>query len=217
MDPLEAFRSAIAKKRSLERKDGNIIIGQHVFPDKTYTCMKKLSAYETHKSVKETSFYTLDSIFFFWTTLSTNSSMDQGSYAILCADNNVDAISFAQRGALLNYLNGKEKSCIYFDTSVPFRYVKPQFASSLTSGTEEKKETADAAQVVNSIQYYKRMRSILGNEKIYETRSKVINLNGKTKFKEAVLVAMRVNCRSDLFVARWWLLCLTMARIGRTE
>ena len=148
--------------------------------------MKKLSAYETHKSVKETSFYTLDSIFFFWTTLSTNSSMDQGSYAILCADNNVDAISFAQRGALLNYLNGKEKSCIYFDTSVPFRYVKPQFASSLTSGTEEKKETADAAQVVNSIQYYKRMRSILGNEKIYETRSKVINLNGKTKFKEAI-------------------------------
>ena len=69
MDPLEALRSAISKKRKLEWKDGNIFIDQHVFPGKTYTCMKKPHSHDSHKEAKETSYYTLDSIFFFWTIL----------------------------------------------------------------------------------------------------------------------------------------------------
>ena len=49
MDPLEALRSNIAKGKKLERANGNVIIGKYAFPDKTYTCMKKLNAYEKHE------------------------------------------------------------------------------------------------------------------------------------------------------------------------
>ena len=106
MDPLEALRSVISKKRKLEWKDGNIFIDQHVFPGKTVTCMKKHHSHDSHKEAKEASYYTLDSIFFFWKTFSQDSTMEQGNYALLCVDNNVDAVSLAQHDALLNYLNG---------------------------------------------------------------------------------------------------------------
>ena len=39
---------------------------------------------------------------------------------------------------------------------------------------------------VVGIQSYKRLRTILGNEKVYETRSKIIAVNGKSSFTEAV-------------------------------
>ena len=202
MDPLEALRSAISKKRKLEWKDGNIFIDQHVFPGKTVTCMKKHHSHDSHKEAKEASYYTLDSIFFFWKTFSQDSTMEQGNYALLCVDNNVDAVSLAQHDALLNYLNGTKDTCTYMDTSASFRYVKPQFAAALSKSTGEKSEGDASSQGVNSIQAYKRIRTILGNEKLYETRSKIINLNGRTKFTEAVLFFLNPSPTDPHAIAR---------------
>ena len=185
MDPLEALRSAIAKNKKLERKDGNVLIGVHVFPEKTMTCMKKLHAYEKMENAKDSSYYSLACVFYFWEVFSKNESLDQASYALQCVDNGVDAISFPQKDALLNYLKGKESSCIYFDISAPFRYAKPQFEGTIGSSTASGAVTASAAGT-KTIQDYKRMRAILGNEKIYETRSKVVALDGKADFLEAV-------------------------------
>lgn len=185
MDPLEALRSAIAKNKKLERKDGNVVIGMHVFPEKTMTCMKKLHAYEKNENAKDSSYYSLACVFYFWEVFSKNESLDQASYALQCVDNGVDAVSFPQKNALLSYLKGKESSCIYFDTSAPFRYVKPQFEGAAASSTASGAATA-GAEGTNTIQDYKRMRAILGNEKIYETRSKVVALDGKSDFLEAV-------------------------------
>ena len=93
MDPLEALRSNIAKGKKLERANGNIIIGKYAFPDKTYTCMKKLNAYEKHESKMETSYYTLDCVFFFWTVFSENENTDIGTYIEKCASNDVDVVN----------------------------------------------------------------------------------------------------------------------------
>ena len=174
MDPIEALRSAIAKNKKLERKDGNVVIGMHVFPAKTITCMKKLQAYEKKESVKESSYYALDCIFYFWEVFSKDESLDHASY-----------VSFPQKDALLSYLKGKESSCIYFDTSAPFRYVKPQFEGATTASATS---DGSAPAGTKTIQNYKRMRAILGNEKIYETRSKVIAMDGRSDFLEAVRI-----------------------------
>lgn len=139
MDPIEALRSAIAKNKKLERKDGNVVIGMHVFPAKTITCMKKLQAYEKKESVKETSYYALDCIFYFWEVFSKDESLDHASYTLQCVDNGVDTVSFPQKDALLSYLKGKESSCIYFDTSAPFRYVKPQFEGATTASATSRR------------------------------------------------------------------------------
>ncbi len=185
MDPIEALRSAIAKNKKLERKDGNVVIGMHVFPAKTITCMKKLQAYEKKESVKETSYYALDCIFYFWEVFSKDESLDHASYTLQCVDNGVDTVSFPQKDALLSYLKGKESSCIYFDTSAPFRYVKPQFEGATTASAAS---DGSAPAGTKTIQNYKRMRAILGNEKIYETRSKVIAMDGRSDFLEAVRI-----------------------------
>lgn len=191
MDPIEALRSAIAKNKKLERKDGSVVIGMHAFPAKTVTCMKKLQAYEKKESVKETSYYTLDCLLFFWEVFSKNESLDLASYALQCADNGVDAVSFPQKDALLNYLKGKESSCIYFDTSASFRYVKPQYEGATSAGTENGDGAASSG--AKTIQNYKRMRAILGNEKIYETRSKVITVDGRSDFLEAVRTTVGIE------------------------
>lgn len=198
MDPLEALRSGIAKGKTIERKDGSIVIGTHAFPDKTYTCMKKLNAYEKHENKKETSYYTLDCVFFFWTVFSENADTDIGTYIEKCASNGVDVVSFPQKQALLSYLNGKEESCIYCDTKAPFRYVKPQYAGSSTSGaTTVGQSSGDKAPTIG-IETYKRMRTIIGNEKIYKTRSKMINLEGSSSFAEAVYNYLTVLIQIDL-------------------
>lgn len=186
MDPLEALRSNIAKGKKLERANGNVIIGKYAFPDKTYTCMKKLNAYEKHESKMETSYYTLDCVFFFWTVFSENENTDIGTYIEKCASNNVDVVNYPQKQALLNYLKGKEDSCIYFDPKVSFRYVKPQIASSIVTASGEETKTSGDVEAPISIETYKRMRTIIGNEKIYKTRSKIINLEGSATFSEAV-------------------------------
>lgn len=184
MDPIEALRSAIAKNKKLERKDGNVVIGMHVFPAKTITCMKKLQAYEKKESVKETSYYALDCIFYFWEVFSKDESLDMlpTRYS---ASITAWIPSVFPEDALLSYLKGKESSCIYFDTSAPFRYVKPQFEGATTASATS---DGSAPAGTKTIQNYKRMRAILGNEKIYETRSKVIAVDGRSDFLEAVRI-----------------------------
>ena len=186
MDPLETLKSGIAKKRVIERKDGCVHIGSHVFPDKTFTCMKKFGVTDTKNLEKEKAFYTLDSLCFFWNVFSKNPSTDQASYALQCIDNNVDAVSFPQKEALLSFLNGKSSKCEYFDLTVPFRYVKPIIDASASSATVEQVIGDKTTTKTVNIQSYKRLRAVLGNEKVYETRSKIIALNGKSSLLGAV-------------------------------
>lgn len=178
MDPLEALRSAIAKKKKLEHTNGCIVIGTYAFPEDTMTCMKKLSATSKNGNNKESTYYNLKSLYFFWTVFSENEDTDIGTYIEKCASNGMESVSFPQKQALLDYFKGKEESCTYFDTKASFRYVKPQFANA--SGT------TDDHQVPIGIGVYKRMRTIIGNEKIYKTRSKMISLEGSSSFSEAV-------------------------------
>ena len=158
MDPLETLKSGIAKKRVIERKDGCVHIGSHVFPDKTFTCMKKFGVTDTKNLEKEKAFYTLDSLCFFWNVFSKNPSTDQASYALQCIDNNVDAVSFPQKEALLSFLNGKSSKCEYFDLTVPFRYVKPIIDASASSATVEQVIGDKTTTKTVNIQSYKRLQ-----------------------------------------------------------
>lgn len=186
MDPVETLKSGIAKGRTVERKGGFIFIGSHGFPEKTFTCMKKFGVVDTKNTNKEDAFYTLDSLFFFWKVFSKNPNTDQASYALQCVDNGVDPISFPQKEGLLDYLKGKSSKCEYFELNVPFRYVKPTAGVASSGVTVEQGAGDKKSEKVVSIQSYKRLRTILGNEKVYETRSKIIAVNGKSSFTEAV-------------------------------
>ena len=193
MDPLELFQSSISKDKKIEQENGNIVIGSYAFPEKIYTCMKKLAAYEKHESIKESSYYTLDCVFFFWTVFSKNPDHDFVSYAELCGSQHIDPISYVQIKPLLNFLKKKSDSCIYFDKKASFRYVKP-----VSTGL-----AADAKEGAITIGTYKRMREIIGNEKIYKTRSKMINLEGSASFLDTVLfVDFLLNSSTNISIAR---------------
>ena len=63
--------------------------------------------------------------------------------------------------------------------------MKPQFEGATTASATS---DGSAPAGTKTIQNYKRMRAILGNEKIYETRSKVIAMDGRSDFLEAVRI-----------------------------
>ena len=187
MDLLETIKSAIARSKNIERKDGNVHISSHAFSGETLTCVKRFGVKDTKGMEKEKAYYSLDCLIFFWSYFSKNPKTDHASYSLQCADNNVDAISFPQKDALLAYLNGKSSKCEYVDLTSSLRYAKPisnvaGMGGIPAEGESGSKSSADGV----GFHSYKRLREVLGNEKVYETRAKIIAHNGRMKFTEAV-------------------------------
>lgn len=187
MDLLETLKSAIARKKNIERKDGNVHISSSTFSGKTLTCVKKFGVKYTKGMKEEEAYYSLDCLIFFWKVLSENPRMDHGDYATSCADNDVDAVSYSQRDALFAYLNGKSSKCEHIDLKSSLRYAKPISLHATAELAPTETSSGDMPAVGGSaIQRYKRLRAALGNEKVYETRAKVIAHNGKMAFNEVV-------------------------------